>query len=1290
MKRFFKIAVRILSWTILGLIALLCLAILLLQTQPVKRQIVRIAEQQADQFLNAKLSIGQLNGNFFTNIRLDEISLIQQNDTIASIKQLDLHYALWPLLKKQIIIESASITKPQVHIAQLKDSTWNFSNLVKEPAATADRSSGSEPLNWLINLQQFVLRSGSVHTTTSDSLIPVQIDGITIQLNAKYSSNEQVLNLDTFRVDCSQPDFSVKQLTFNLHQLNGTVTLSRFLLQTKQNNLKGQGSYASTEHATLDLQTDPFYTDEFQFVLPDLKIKVYPQIKWQTELQNDQLNSTISLVADNQKIDLNMEASPFMAWINKPDSVNLQYKLDSKFENVLVEEWSGIAGLQAHLNGTLQMEGEGTDPKTLKAQANAEIQNTSFAGYEIKQLTTQNDYQAGKLRTEVDVKTNFANLTATADISNILSNPEYQVRLQSSVFNLNPFIKNDSLETKLNLNVSARGSGFDPKQMKSRIHLQIGPSMLLGIPIDTANTNIRFKNQQVTIDTLMLRNQSAEITAKGTYNFNGQSDLLLNSKVTSLDAFRALLTDTMNLKTDANIQAHLFGTPDSMQIQAHASVNNSAYQDFKIERAKLDACGYFASSGFEFTTALNAQKLSGSGFTVDSIAAESTIHKDSAELQTSIHNEFLDTKLNATVNWEKELKINLKDWLLSVYGQDWKLQQPSEFIIDSTSYRVNHFELMSQNNETINIDGIFNQQGALDLDVDISNLDLELTLQPMELAAEIKGLSKLKMALRGTARMPIIDSHLQIDSLAVAGFGFKQADASLLYQNGRLNFNSNLALNGQGGFTAEGSTPLLLDLAEMNTVFSADSAINARAEIKDLPLALIQPFIHASEVTGLINGAFQFEGSLNSPQPSGNVRLDNGNLKVNELGVDYRNLKLETTIDKETISIDTLGITTTDGKLTGGGKIFFDSVFYQGRIKESTLNFNFDKFNPIDHKQINMQLSGNANVSGKKDTIVFDGNLSIPQSEIYLPALLNLFGKVYTPEIPKPILVQELEKQQSDTIAQQELLTPIEFKDSLEGSTLSNVVGRIKLKIPKNTWIKDPNLRVELSGDLEILKNPNNVEIFGSINVVRGQYELFGRTFIVSEGTVTFEGGDEMNPRLNLTATYTIKNRDSESKTLAVKAGGTALEPTVSFTLDNESITEGDALSYIIFGRGLNELSVSEQDDVSSVTGETMAKSAAASLLASQLTKFLGSKINVDYIEVKSQDNFDNASLEVGKYLTSDIFVSYEQQFGNSTDDDLSRYEVKLEYEIFRFLFLQLNNSSKDSGFDVIFKLQAK
>jgi translocation and assembly module TamB len=233
-------------------------------------------------------------------------------------------------------------------------------------------------------------------------------------------------------------------------------------------------------------------------------------------------------------------------------------------------------------------------------------------------------------------------------------------------------------------------------------------------------------------------------------------------------------------------------------------------------------------------------------------------------------------------------------------------------------------------------------------------------------------------------------------------------------------------------------------------------------------------------------------------------------------------------------------------------------------------------------------------------------------------------------------------------------------------------------------------MRIEVSGDLELIKNKEFFEIFGNVKVVRGQYDLFGRTFVIDDGTINFQGGEEMMPVININATYTFRSAQRTEQELSVAISGTSEKPSVVFTLNGSSINEGDAFSYILFGKSMNELSLTQQENLQGAGGGSLAESAAASILSSQISKFLGDKLDVDYIEIRSEGGFENATVVVGKYITNDLFVSYEQRFGETTEKDLSKYEVKLEYELFRFLFFQLNNSSRDSGFDVIFKLEAE
>ncbi len=146
------------------------------------------------------------------------------------------------------------------------------------------------------------------------------------------------------------------------------------------------------------------------------------------------------------------------------------------------------------------------------------------------------------------------------------------------------------------------------------------------------------------------------------------------------------------------------------------------------------------------------------------------------------------------------------------------------------------------------------------------------------------------------------------------------------------------------------------------------------------------------------------------------------------------------------------------------------------------------------------------------------------------------------------------------------------------------------------------------------------------------------------------------------------------------------------FSLDEAEISEGDAASYIVFGRSLDELTQGQRSSVAgSSSAGGMAGSAAAQLLAGQLAQALGNKFNLDVIEVKAEGDLQSAAVVIGKYLTPDLFMSYERSFGSTSDNDLEPETVTLEYQLTRLIYLQLTEGDpKEAGFDIILKFQRK
>jgi translocation and assembly module TamB len=203
--------------------------------------------------------------------------------------------------------------------------------------------------------------------------------------------------------------------------------------------------------------------------------------------------------------------------------------------------------------------------------------------------------------------------------------------------------------------------------------------------------------------------------------------------------------------------------------------------------------------------------------------------------------------------------------------------------------------------------------------------------------------------------------------------------------------------------------PLQLNLDTMGFYFSPDDSLTAQVLIEEFSLAILNSFDIPVQTTGFLEGKVDVNGTANAPNPEGNVRLVNASFVMREYGIDYRDVKLNLNFMRDFIELDTFRIQTSDGNLTGTGRVNFGSDFYKGDISDSKISLDFNSFNPVDHRQFNMQVDGNAYLTGVADSVVFGGDLRIPQSEFYLPAIFTLMGRMDTKELPKPILVQELE-----------------------------------------------------------------------------------------------------------------------------------------------------------------------------------------------------------------------------------------------------------------------------------------
>ena len=305
------------------------------------------------------------------------------------------------------------------------------------------------------------------------------------------------------------------------------------------------------------------------------------------------------------------------------------------------------------------------------------------------------------------------------------------------------------------------------------------------------------------------------------------------------------------------------------------------------------------------------------------------------------------------------------------------------------------------------------------------------------------------------------------------------------------------------------------------------------------------------------------------------------------------------------------------------------------------------------------------------------------RSRFYIPALIQ--SSPGTAADIKPILIDALKDSA-------EIQAEIMAKTNEAAKILENLTGSIKVEIPRNTWLRSSEMNVEIAGELDVVKQSEIFELFGTIRVLRGVYDLYGKRFRIQKGSFSFEGGTEYNPEIELVAEYVFRTFNREKKTLTLQATGKAMTPKLQFSLDDVQISEGDAISYLLLGRSLEELTHGQRSELNQQAGfnpTNQASNIMVGLVAGQLSKTIGKTLNLDVIEVKGEENWQQATFVVGKYLTNDLFLRYQKEFGFRQTNELQPDEIILEYEINRRIFLQLTKGSeKTTGFDVILKFE--
>ncbi|HKU42593.1 MAG TPA: translocation/assembly module TamB domain-containing protein, partial [Polyangiales bacterium] len=147
----------------------------------------------------------------------------------------------------------------------------------------------------------------------------------------------------------------------------------------------------------------------------------------------------------------------------------------------------------------------------------------------------------------------------------------------------------------------------------------------------------------------------------------------------------------------------------------------------------------------------------------------------------------------------------------------------------------------------------------------------------------------------------------------------------------------------------------------------------------------------------------------------------------------------------------------------------------------------------------------------------------------------------------------------------------------------------LRVRTREPAWVRRTDFAVQLSADASItLGTSASPSLRGSVELRRGYISLLGQSFDIREGRVTFTGGEDIDPQLQITATQTT----SSGEVVRVEVSGFVHKPELAFFVDDQAVTAGDAVVALTgggsaAGGGGSTLEAAEQQLTAAAIGMT-------------------------------------------------------------------------------------------------------
>ena len=361
----------------------------------------------------------------------------------------------------------------------------------------------------------------------------------------------------------------------------------------------------------------------------------------------------------------------------------------------------------------------------------------------------------------------------------------------------------------------------------------------------------------------------------------------------------------------------------------------------------------------------------------------------------------------------------------------------------------------------------------------------------------------------------------------------------------------------------------------------------------------------ALDVRGAVQVAADVSGTLGDPQVAGRIRGLGGRVEAPLLGAVATDVSLDARFTASKLELTRFAGKSGQGSISGSGSI----------------DLSYERAFPMDIRMV----VTNAAILGRDDlSATGSGNIRLATDEYggVVSGTLTLsradyrVGRTAVADVP---VLQVTEKN-----------TRVLGRRTVQYVAPTRWLFNLNIKADRRLLVTGMGINSEWQADVRLRGGATTPELFGRVQLVRGDYDFAGKRFQLTRGDIRFVGAYPPDPIIAVTAENT-----GNGFTAFLNVEGTAQRPQIKFS-SVPALPEDEVLSRVLFGSNVTDLSAPEAIQLAGALASLRGSGGGFNLIGA-----VGKGLGIDRLRILPADVVTGrlTTVAAGQYVGRNVYV---------------------------------------------------